>query len=285
MTAFSSLRMGAMTLSAAPLQNGDRVRRLQHLSDRLHLGLARKPGRGWRHEAGAGELAELGVEHPDGVDVAGRKQGIHRPVEADAALQLGKIGGVEADLDDARFVDAGDAGIFEVVVVDLPLARLLNDLVGLALEQRPEHMRLGLFERRGAEGEIDIEVAEISVALLVGDPELIERRGQGELPQPPVDLVRAHAGLLGGVDEMRKDTRLGHHLIAEHQFDLAGNFVGEAGAAGEQIGDHLARIFGGLEQRVARVPGEQRRDDDDGADKQPGHEQDQPCAVAHGVDS
>ena len=47
----------------------------------------------------------------------------------------------------------------------------------------------------------------------------------------------------------------------------------------------FAGILGGGEQCVARVPGEQGRDDDDGAGKQPGHEQDQPCAVAHGVGS
>ena len=57
--------------------------------------------------SGPGELAELGVEHPDGVDVAAREQRLHRPAETDARLQVGEIFRVEPDLNDAWLIDAG----------------------------------------------------------------------------------------------------------------------------------------------------------------------------------
>jgi len=110
------------------------------------------------------------------------------------------------------------------------------------------------------------------VALLIGDPELIEYRGVRELAQPAIDLLRREAGLLRGVDEMSDDPRLRHHLDAEHLLHLVRDLVGETGAPGKQIGDHLARVLGRGQQRIARVPCKQRRDDDDGAGEQSSHE-------------
>ena len=117
--------------------------------------------------------------------------------------------------------------------------------------------------------------------LLVGDPKLIEHRGVGDLAQAPIELVGREASLLRGIDEMGDDARLRHHMGAEHLFHLAWNFVGEACAAGKEIGHHFAGVLGRGEQRVARVPCEQRRDDNDRAGEQPGHEQHQPCSVTH----
>ena len=68
---------------------------------------------------------------------------------------LAQIRRGHADLHDARLVDAGDADKFEDLVVDLALARVLdNDLLG-AGNQRPERRRLQLLGRIGVEREID----------------------------------------------------------------------------------------------------------------------------------
>ena len=145
------------------------------------LVLAREPSRGGAHDLGAGELAELGVEHPDGVDVAAREQCLHRSAETDPRLQVSEIFRVEPHLNDAWLIHAADAGVFKMLVIDLAPARLLNNLILLAAEQRPERIGLWLFQRRRTEGEVHVDVAEVGVALLIGDPELVEHRGVGKL--------------------------------------------------------------------------------------------------------
>lgn len=120
---------------------------VQRLLDRGHLAFAWESRGSWPHDFGARELPELGVEHPDGIDVAAREQRLHCTPKAHARLQVGKVPRIEPDLDDARLVDAGHAGIFEMLIVDLPLAGLLDDLILLAGEQRPEHVCLRLLER------------------------------------------------------------------------------------------------------------------------------------------
>ena len=153
----------------------------QRLLDRGHLGLARKAGGRGAHDLGSGELAELGVEHPDGVDVAAREQRLHRPAKPDPRLQVGEIFRVEPHLNDAWLIHAADAGVFKMLVIDLTPARLLNNLILLAAEQRPERIGLRLLQRRWTEGEVHVDVAEVGVALLIGDPELVEHCGVGKL--------------------------------------------------------------------------------------------------------
>src|SRR5512132_3879814 len=104
-----------------------------------------------------------------------------------------------------------------MLIVDLALTRFLDHLILLAGKQRPEHVRLRLLERRWAEGEVHIDVAEIGVTLLVGDPDLIEHGGVSELAEPTIDLIWREACLLRGVHEMRGDPRLRHHVCAEQR--------------------------------------------------------------------
>jgi hypothetical protein len=61
-----------------------------------------------------------------------------------------------------------------MLIVNLTLPSLLNDLILLAREQRPKDVRLRLLARRWTEGEVNIDVSEISVTFLISDPELIE---------------------------------------------------------------------------------------------------------------
>lgn len=132
-----------------------------------------------------------------------------------------------------------------------------------------------------AESEIYVCVSQIGVALFIRYPELIERSSVGDLAEAPIDLLGAEARLLGGIDEVRRDSCLRDHLSAEHVFHLAGDLVGEPGAAGKQIRDHFARLLGGGEDRIAPVPCKQRGNDDDGARDKPSHEQHKPSTVAH----
>ena len=78
------------------------------------------------------------------------------------------------------------------------------------------------------------------MTFLIGDPELIKNGRISELPQSAVDFFRSEVRFFRGVDEMRDDARLRHHLCAEHLFDLVRNLVSKGRAAGEEIGDHLA---------------------------------------------
>ena len=67
---------------------------------------------------------------------------------------LAQIRRRHADLHDARFIDPGDPDIFEDLVVDLALARVLNHQSLGAGKQRPECRSLRLLFGIGAEGKI-----------------------------------------------------------------------------------------------------------------------------------
>src|SRR5262249_8343556 len=80
------------------------------------------------------------------------------------SLLAAQIVGADADLDDARLVDAGHGDVLEPAVVGLALARLLDDNVLGAGDQRPEGRCLRVLGGIGAEGEIDPGVVEVGVA-------------------------------------------------------------------------------------------------------------------------
>ena len=133
-------------------------------------------------------------------------------------------------------------------------------------------MRLRLLQGRWAKCEIHIDISEISVALLISDPELIEYGGVGQLAQSTIDLIGSEVRLLCSINEMRDDARLGHHLRAEHFLNFVRNLISESRATSEQIGNHLPRILRGFEQSISCIPGEQAGDDDDGARQKHGNE-------------
>src|SRR5262249_29521112 len=86
---------------------------------------------------------------------------------------LAQIRRAHADLHDARLVDAGDADIFENLVVDLALARILDDDLLGARDQRPECRGLRLLAGIGAEREVDPGIGQISVPRRIGNPEFL----------------------------------------------------------------------------------------------------------------
>src|SRR5262245_32560286 len=106
-------------------------------------------------------------------------------------------------------------------------------------------MRLRLLQGRWAKREIHIDISEISVAFLISDPELIEYRGVGQLPQSTIGLIGSEVRLLCSIYKMRGDARLGYHLRAEHFFNLVRNFASQRRAASKQVGNHLPRLLGG----------------------------------------
>ena len=50
------------------------------------------------------------------------------------------------------------------------------------------------------------------MALFVSDPELIQNRRISQLPQSAIDFFGSEVCFFRGVDEMRDDARLRHHL-------------------------------------------------------------------------
>src|SRR5215204_1990644 len=113
----------------------------------MHLKLAWEARRSGAHHFGASQLAKFGVEYPNSIDVTACEQRLHSPAEADARFQVVQVFRVEADFDNTWLVNAVNAGILEMLIVDLALTCLLNDLILLAGEQGPKHMRLRLLTR------------------------------------------------------------------------------------------------------------------------------------------
>ena len=58
------------------------------------------------------------------------------------------------------------------------------------------------------------------MTFLISDPELIQNRRISELPQSAIDFFGSEVCLFSGVDEMRDDARLRHHLCTEYVFDF-----------------------------------------------------------------
>ena len=50
------------------------------------------------------------------------------------------------------------------------------------------------------------------MTLFISDPKLIQNRRIGQLPQSAIDFFGSEVCLFCGVDEMRDDARLRHHL-------------------------------------------------------------------------
>jgi hypothetical protein len=72
--------------------------------------------------------------------------------------------GADADLDDPWLVDAGHGDVLEDAIVDLALARRLDDHVLGAGNQRPEGGCLRLLGLVRTEGEVDAGVGEVGAA-------------------------------------------------------------------------------------------------------------------------
>ena len=128
---------------------------LKRVPDRLCLKFAWMPhGTGTHHLPS--KLPKLGVEYPNGIDVAGAKERLHRASKAYARLEVVQIFCVVTHLHDARLVDTPNADILKVLLIDLTLTRFLNDLVLLTRKQRPKNMCLRLRLCRRAKSEVDI---------------------------------------------------------------------------------------------------------------------------------
>jgi len=128
------------------------------------------------HRDGAEQCPLLGVKRTTEINRNGRErissslsQVKFFPIESPA-----QICRADADLHDARFVDAGDADIFEDLVVGLALARLLNHDLLRAGDQRPERRSLRLLGRIRAEREIGPGSGQIGMARGIGDQELLD---------------------------------------------------------------------------------------------------------------
>ena len=128
------------------------------------------------------------------------------------------------DLHDPRLIDAPDADVFVNLLVDLPhLRRLRYEVVAVkgGSQQDIELRCLRLYGRIGIEPEghrnsspIPL-VGKIGVALIVGDPELVEHSLPNDVLQDPDNPGRVVSGGFGGFHEMGGNARLRYHRCVE----------------------------------------------------------------------
>lgn len=137
--------------------------------------------------------------------------------------------GVVANLDNTWMIDTPDADIFELFVVDLALLNILDNLTLFPVEQLPENMRLRLRPRRGTEGEVRRAVRmQVSVALVVGDPDFIENCLVDDFCQPVVDRCCRQSRPFRCGDKFRECGRGHDHMLGDRALDFRGNHIGDS---------------------------------------------------------
>ena len=117
------------------------------------------------------------------------------------------------------------------------------------------------------------------MTLFISDPKLIQHCRISQLPQSAIDFFGSEVCFFCGVDEMRLCAPP-PPFVSRAFLRLRSELLSKAGTAGEEIGYHLARLLSGCEHGIPGVPGEQRRNYDDGTSQKPRDEKNEPCYTA-----
>ena len=151
-------------------------------------------------------------------------------------------GGLHADLDDPRLVDAADSGVLEHPAVLVALLGFLDHAGHVACQQAVEDVRLGLFggvgqkpERRGRPFGVDG-----AHRVGAGDEELVDDRVFRHVRELLHDRFPRETGLFGDGHVGRQQPGLGDHVPSDFVLDSRRHVLDERGHPRQQVGDPVA---------------------------------------------